>query len=367
MEPIVAEYMLLSRSWMEQMSIKEPAGMSAEPARRRSRGLPLLCAALVTLMAFAAQADLGLQRVITLPGVRGQFGQLALDAAQQRLFVVVTGSNSLLAIDLQKDVISERVTGLNSPLGVAYLPSDQVAVSASGNGAIGFYTAATFNRRASLIFGSDAGALYFDPGSKKLYLGYGRARHAGIAVLDVTGTPLTQLATPDQPQALVVDPLRQRLYAGFSSANAIRVFDLATGKRIADWSLGEGSGSSYPLALDGDGKRLFIGGRSGDEIGVLDTQSGNLLQTIAGPGDTVSFSFDPQNRELYVPGGTGQLALYKEDADGVLHALGRILTRHGAHSGVLDADSGRYYLAVPATPDKPAEIRVYLITDQATD
>jgi DNA-binding beta-propeller fold protein YncE len=324
-----------------------------------------MCGVMLCLLAFAAHADLGLQRVITLPGVRGQFGQLAVDEAHQHLFVAVTGSNRLLVIDLQNNSIDDQVTGLEAPLGVLYLPDDRVAVSASGSGAISFYAAAGLTLNASLIFGSSAGALCSDPTLKRLYLGYGRTKHYGIAVIADDGKPQTELSTPEQPQALVVDSAQQRLYVGFSTLNAIAVFDLIADKQILSWPLGEGQGASYPLALDGDGKRLFIGGRSGDEVAVLDTQSGKLLQDIAAPGEVASLSFDSRNRELYVPGGTGQLAIYKEDADGVLHAAGFIPTRRGAHSGVLDA--GRYYLAVPAYAGKPAEIRVYLVTNQTPD
>jgi DNA-binding beta-propeller fold protein YncE len=327
----------------------------------------MLGAALLGLAVSAAHAELGLQRVITLPGVRGQFGQLALDTTHQRLFVTVTGSSRLLAIDLKKNVISNQLTGLDTPSGVVYLPDGRVAVTGDSNGAISFYTAATLALSGSLIFGSEAGAACFDPVSNQIYLGYGREQHGGVAVIGADGKPLTQLPTTGYPRGLVVDSLARRLYLGFSASNAIAVFDLTDNKQIADWSLGAGDGATYPLILDGDGKYLFIGGRSGDEIAVLDTRSGKVLQTISAPGDVAAMSFDPQHRELYVPGGIGQLAIYTETAGGLLHEIGRIPTRHGARSGLLDADTGHYYLALPATRAEPAAIQVYLVIDRATD
>lgn len=348
------------------MSINNPAGTTANTSIRLRHGVSLLCA-LLCLTVFAAHADLALQRVITLPDVRGQFGQLALDPAGGRLFVAVTGSNRLLAVDLKQDRITGQVTGLDGPQGVIYLPDDWVAISGSGSGVISFYTATALALRGSLIFGADAGALCFDPDAKRLYFGYGREQRAGIAEIGTDGKPLAQLSVPDQPEGMVVDPSQHRLYAGFGELNSIAVFDLAAGKQLANWSLGEGENASYPLALDADGKRLFVGGRSGDEMAVLDTQSGKLLQNIAAPGEITTLSFDPHNRELYAPGGIGQLAIYSEGADGLLHVVGRMPTRRGAHSGVLDTDSGRYYLAVPASAGKPAEIRVYLVIDQTAD
>lgn len=347
------------------MSLDEQGDYDARSLARRGGTLALLGGVLLGLLVSSAHAELGLQRVITLPGVQGQFGQLALDAAHQRLFVTVTGSSRLLAIDLEKDRISNQLTGLDTPSGVVYLPDGRVAVSGDSNGAISFYAAATFALRGSLIFGSEAGALELDPDSKQVYLGYGREQHGGIAVINDKGKPLDQMPVAGHPRGLAVDPLARRLYVGFPESNAVAVYDLADHMQIADWSLGAGDGATYPLALDGDGKHLFIGGRSGDEIAVLDTQSGKVLQTISAPGDVAVMSFDPHQRELYVPGGIGQLATYTEAADGLLHEIGRIPTRHGAHSGLLDAGSGRYYLAVPASAGKPAEIRVYLVIEPA--
>ncbi|HEX5340400.1 MAG TPA: hypothetical protein VFX47_05925 [Gammaproteobacteria bacterium] len=346
------------------MIVKKPRAVDCHSLVRRG---PLLWAALICLLAPAAHAGLGLHRIIVLPEVRGQFGRLALDTAHQRLFVPVTGSDSLLAVDLEKGVISNRLKGLNAPRDTVFLPDGQVAVSDGGNGAISFHDAATLQPRGTLIFGSDASALQLDPESGNLYLGYGRKQQSGIAVIGSDGKLRAQLPMPDHPQGLVLDTRAQRLYVSFAALNGIAVFDLTDGKLIANWSLGEMAGTNYPLALDADGKRLFVGGRRGDEIAVLDTQSGKLLQNIAAPGDTDALNFDARNHELYASGGIGQLAVYVESADGLLHELDRIATRRGARSGLLDAGSGHYYLAVPASAGKPAEIRIYLVINQPAD
>ncbi|HEX6550429.1 MAG TPA: YncE family protein [Gammaproteobacteria bacterium] len=348
------------------MPVKKSVQSDAHCRVRTARRALIPVAFSLWLAASSAYADLGLQRVISLPGVRGQIGGLALDNAHQHLFVAVTGGNRVLAIDLGQGKIINQITGLNGPGEVTYLPDGRLAINCRNSGTISFYDATTLNLNASVIFGDSAGALRFDPISKKLYFGYARTAQNGIAVVDNDGKPLTQLTVADKPQGLAVDATAGRLYVGFPDLNAITVFDLHDDKPLATWSLGSGDGASYPLELDGDGKRLFIGGRNGDEIAVLDTQTGKQLQAIAAPGDEKVLSFNARDRELYVPGGTGQLAIYREDAEGLLHEVGRILTRHGARNGLFDAESGRYYLAVPANQSGPAEIRVYLVVDRAS-
>jgi DNA-binding beta-propeller fold protein YncE len=196
-----------------------------------------------------------------------------------------------------------------------------------------------------------------------LYFGYGRDLQHEIAVLDERGKLRAQLPAPGIPRGLVLDPLTHRLYAGFSELNTVVVFDVANESRIASWTLDAPAAATFPLALDQAGNRLFVAGRSGDQIAVIDSQTGRLLQNIAAPGDAATLAFDPAHRELYVPGGIGQLAVYKEDDRGLLHEVERIPTRHGARSGLLDPESGRYYLAVPAYAGKPAEVRVYLVVE----
>lgn len=341
------------------MPLKNPV----DPHSLRRVHARLLSAVVLGLVTLAAHAGLGLQRIITLPEIRGQLGGLALDRVHQRVFVAATGSGGLLAVDVHSGEIVDQVTGLERPRTVVYLPDNRLAVSDSSSGVIGLYDANTLNLQSSLIVGQRAGALCSDDAAGQLYFGYGRGSQHDIAVLNDRGKLRAQLPAPGIPRGLVLDPVTHRLYAGFSELNGVVVFDVARQSRIATWTLDAPAAATFPMALDEAGNRLFVGGRSGDQIAVIDTQTGRLLQNIPAPGDAATLDFDSEHRELYVPGGIGQLAVYKEDNRGLLHEVERIPTRHGARNGLLDPESGRYYLAVPAFAGKPAEVRVYLIVE----
>ncbi|HET7922093.1 MAG TPA: hypothetical protein VFM15_05005, partial [Gammaproteobacteria bacterium] len=256
---------------------------------------------------------------------------------------------------------SAETDALIEPRDVVFLPDGRVAVSSLGSGAISFYDARTLEPRGSLVFGSAAGALRFDADVARMYFAYGRERHGGIAILDTDGTLHAQVPLHDLPQGLLPAAAAHRLYASFAALNRIVVFDTATRERVADWSLGSTPGTNYPLALNADGTHLFVAGRQGDEITVLDTGTGRELQDIAAPGGVGSMQFDARTHELYVAAGVGELVVYEEDADGVLHERSRIATRRGARTGLLDTAAGRYYLALPAGKQGPAEIRVYRV------
>src|ERR1051325_5714939 len=60
-------------------------------------------------------APLHLKQTIPLPGVEGRIDHLALDAANERLFVCALGNNTIEVVDLRKGERIRSITGLGSP------------------------------------------------------------------------------------------------------------------------------------------------------------------------------------------------------------------------------------------------------------
>ncbi|MGA9852926.1 MAG: hypothetical protein WBR15_08360 [Gammaproteobacteria bacterium] len=320
--------------------------------------------AALLLMVLPAHAALGLNRVIPLPGVHGQFGRMALDSKHQRLFVNVTGSDMLLVVDLTTDAVRGRITGLDQPLGVTYLAqSDRLVVGNRGNGDLDFYDADALTSRNAITFGGDADGLCYDTATGRLYFGYGDGHHkSGIAIMDSDGKPLAQLPLDSHPAGFAVDASAKRLYVNLPASREIAVFDLTSDKRIATWRLGIESGANFPMVLDAAHDRLFVATRAPDRLLVIEMRSGRVLQTLAAPGDVDDLFYNAAIGELYATGGVGKLAVYAGAETGRLSVSEDIRTLRGARASLLDAAAGRYYLAVPAGQDGMAEIRVYVVT-----
>jgi hypothetical protein len=66
--------------------------------------------------------ELALKEKIALGAVEGRIDHMAFDPARKRLFVAELGNNSLGVIDLQGHRLETRLTGLDEPQGVAFLP-----------------------------------------------------------------------------------------------------------------------------------------------------------------------------------------------------------------------------------------------------
>ena len=77
-----------------------------------------------------------LERTIPLPGVSGRIDHLAVDLRRGRLFVAELGNGSLGVIDLASSSVTHRITGLQKPQGVGYVPGGDLVAVASGDGTL---------------------------------------------------------------------------------------------------------------------------------------------------------------------------------------------------------------------------------------
>lgn len=318
-----------------------------------------MLALVLVLTPFLAHAELGLARIILLPGVHGELGDLALDPDHQRLFVTVTGSGALLVIDLAQGRVAATITDLNEPRAVLYLAkTDRLVLSNAGDGTLDFFDAATLDPRGTVVFGANADRLRAGHAGR-IYLAYGEGAANGIAIANAAGAPLAKLPLPEHPAGFVVDQQAQRLYVNLPAARVVAVYNLNTLKPIERWSLKGVAGANYSMALDSADHRLFVGTRRPDELCVLDTGSGRVLQTITAPGDARDLIFDAPRRALYMAGGGGEIAVFTAGADGVLLRRQSLPTPAGARTALFNAATGHLYLAVPGRDGRTAEIRVY--------
>src|ERR1051325_4865921 len=138
--------------------------------------LALLAACARTTSYTAEQRDglLRLVRTIPLPNVEGRIDHLDVDVKGQRLFVAALGNNTVEVLDLQRGARLQSLRGFNEPQGIRYLPESNLLVVANGgDGAIGFWDAASFKQTKTARFGGDADNVRYDAAHHRIYVGYG--------------------------------------------------------------------------------------------------------------------------------------------------------------------------------------------------
>ena len=307
-----------------------------------------------------ATEPLRLVQTINLPHVDGRIDHFAVDVNGNRLFVAALGNNTVEVVDLSSGSVAKEIHGLKEPQGVAFLAEEKlIAVASGADGTCRFFRADTLKPAGSLDFESDADNLRYDSKSQQLFVGYG---NGFLGVIDAkTRAKVFDVKLPGHPESFQFETHGARIFVNVPSARKIAVVDREARKLADTWSI-EGAQANFPMALDEDRHRLFIGCRQPAEVLVYDTESGKRVTRFPTVGDTDDLFYDRKNERLYVSGGEGFVAAYQQSAPDSYTQLAKISTAPGARTSLFVPSLARLYLAVPHRGDQAAEIRAYEVS-----
>jgi hypothetical protein len=115
------------------------------------------------------------------------------------------------------------------------------------------------------------------------------------------------------------------------------------------------------MALDEEGKRLFVGARSPALMLVYDTGSGELKAKVPICGDTDDLFFDAERKRVYVICGEGKVEVFSAS----LSREFALVTSRGARTGLFVREYGKLYVAAPAMGGTAARILVFEAKDSS--
>jgi hypothetical protein len=186
--------------------------------------------------------------------------------------------------------------------------------------------------------GDDADNVRIDPRNGHLVIGYGSG---GLAVIDPsTHRLLGQVTLPAHPEAFVI--IGSHVFVNVPDRHKVVVADLDQGKVIQTLDTGTVFGN-YPMASDSAGSRFAIAFRSPSAFSIIDAHSGRTTFSASTCGDADDIYF--QADQIVIVCGEGDVELVDESAT---HNRVRIVTQHGARTGLLDSGRNRLFVAVPA-------------------
>ncbi len=111
------------------------------------------------------------------------------------------------------------------------------------------------------------------------------------------------------------------------------------------------------MALDDDGRRVFIVFRYPAKLGVFAMADGNNLATADVCRDADDIFFDAKRQRLYVSCGDGSIDILK--AQGDYRRITTVPTSAGARTALFVPELDRLYLAVRAHGSEPAALWVF--------
>lgn len=286
-----------------------------------------------------------------LPGYTGDFDHFAVDLAGRRLFLAAEDHGTLEVFDLDSGKHLRTVTGVETPHGILYLAhNNRLVVSDSGAAGTKVFDATTYRRIATIALAPGADSMASDGRSGALYLVTGgsnaKLRHSWLAKVDpLTGLKMAEARfDSDKVEALAVEENGRRLFVNVTGRNQVAVLDKDSLRVLHTWPVRAGEANAA-MAFDEADARLFVVTRKPYQLVVLDTRSGAQVAVLPAPQRTNEAIFDAANHRIYLAGDDFIGIVRQRDPDHY-EALAPAPTAKGAKTAILVPQLKRLFAAV---------------------
>jgi DNA-binding beta-propeller fold protein YncE len=319
------------------------------------RGTIFLILVGITLARLSSLERLTVAGRIELPGVEGRFDHFAFDAASGRLFVAALGNNSIEVIDTHAAKRMTSVRGGDEPQGLGFVAPGQLIVANGGTGEVQFREGDDLHVAARLETVGDADNVRSDFAARRAYVGVGSG--ALLAIDPSTGKKLNEVRLAAHPESFQLERVGPRIFVNVPNAHQIAVVDRQTMSILATWKI-TAAAANYPMALDEDGRRLFVVCRNPPRALVYDPTSGAMTASFETVGDADDVFWDARRKRLYVIGGEGFVDVFQQAGDDRFTRAAHLATGSGARTGLFVSEIDRLFVAVPHRGGQQAAILV---------
>ena len=285
-------------------------------------------------------------------GGDGGWDYLTADPAMHRVFIA-RGSH-VMVYDTQKDTIIFDIPNTPGVHGVALVPEFNKGFTTNGRDSsvtvFDYKTLATL----SVIHGTGANpdAVLYDPVSQRLFTFNGRSEDA--TAIDVkTGKIVGTVPLGGKPETGNHDG-RGEIFVNIEDKNEVVAFDAKTLKVLAHWPI-KGCEAPTGQAIDRANTRLFLGCGDSKTMTVVNYRSGAVVANVA-VGDGVDAAFYDSNSALvFTPnGGDGTLSVIMQHSPDMYHNVATVTTQKGARTMTLDPVTHKLYTVAAEYGPVPA-------------
>ena len=187
-----------------------------------------------------------------------------------------------------------------------------------------------------------------------MLVGYGKG---ALAVIDpVRLSKTADIRLKAHPEGFQIDETGTEVFVNVPGAHEIVVADLATGSTQSLPT--QGAGSNFPMAIDGEGRRVVAVFRSPPTFMALASQDGHVVAKAETCGDADDVFVDPKRRRVYVSCGEGVVDVL-EPGEAGYRRVARVPTVSGARTSLFVPELDRLFVAVRAASHEPAAIWVF--------
>ena len=294
---------------------------------------------------------------IKLSDVSGRIDHLAYDNTRNIVYVAALGNNTIEVVDLKNRKVIHTIKNLHEPQGIAFIPeSNSIFVANGENGECDVFDANTFQKKTSIKLSDDGDNVRYDKEKKLVYVGYGSG---AIAMIDAKSMKeIASIKLDGHPESFQLSKKQNEIYVNVPDRDEIEVVDLSTHSIVAKWKNTKAS-SNFPMALDEQHNRLFIGYRSPGTLGVINAETGKDIVSMNCTGDADDLFYDSNDNLVFVSGGRGFIDVF--EANDKLKHVSHVPTSSGARTSLLLSSQKNLLLAVPSRSGNPAALWIYKI------
>jgi DNA-binding beta-propeller fold protein YncE len=300
---------------------------------------------------------------VTVRDIEGTVQHLAADVKGNRIFLAATGKNTIEIFDAQTLRHIDTISGLSQPQDLVFLPeSEQLLVSNAADGTLRTYDTKTLKLINSKPMGGDANRIHVTANGKFVIVGWGVG---GLAIVDTKSGRRTDVQLKSHPEAFAIDAAGNRMFVNLPGVGEVAVVDRRSEIVTESWSIRQHDNAA--MALDEASRRLFVVCRRPSKLLVLNIDDGAIVASMSTVADADDVFFDQRRKRVYVVGGEGQIAVYKQAAPDEYQVMSRTDTVEEARNGLFVPEWNRIFVvARNRPPGFPMELVSFAVLEEAT-
>jgi DNA-binding beta-propeller fold protein YncE len=299
-----------------------------------------------------------------MPNVGNHFDHFGVDLKRHRLFITPEDHKSVEVYDSNTGKFVRSIGGIGRAHGVLYRPDkDELFVTDGDDGLLRIYSGPDYRPVKTVKLLIDADSIGYDPASHDLFVDNGgldaKLNYCVVSIVNTdTGQHLGDIKIDsNRIEAMVLENSGPRIFLNATEKSQVAVIDRQKRSVIAYWPV-TGGRINVAIALDEVHHRLFVACREGKLI-VMDSNTGNVLQTLPIATGVDDMTYDPASKRIYVACGEGFVNVFEQiDADHY-RSLGKIPSGPLGKTGRLVPEWNRYFVAVPPHGKTSAEVLVF--------
>jgi hypothetical protein len=138
----------------------------------------------------------------------------------------------------------------------------------------------------------------------------------------------------------------------------LAAIDLDKYSIIDKWKI-EIAKANFPMVLDANNHRLFLGCRNPAKLLVINSETGKTTTQIDIDSDTDDIFYDGPSKQLYVSCGGGYVDVIKQLGQDKYEVTSRIESRSGARTSLFVSELNQLIVAAPAHSGSDAQLMIY--------